>query len=134
MDIWNTTMGRVINWFVPCFNDYQIICFVKFYVRNIVRSEMSKCEHVFVLLITEKAWLMTTRQFHGKIVSTVSISFENRFTILPNGVVSNNSIGQCMMLANNVSCNILAQRMQPMANVNENTKCTNTKWEIEREK
>lgn len=44
--------------------------------------------------ITEYACVMTTRKFNGKILSTVSMSLEKRLTILPNGVVSNNSMGQ----------------------------------------
>ena len=69
---------------------------------------------------------MTTRQFRGRIVSTTSISLEKRLTILPIGVVSNISIGQCMILVNNVSCKIWAQNIQPRAKVKEDMKCTST--------
>lgn len=48
-------------------------------------------------------------------LSITSISFPNRFNILPDGVVSKNPNGDRNMTNNNSECSKLLLRIQPMA-------------------
>lgn len=55
----------------------------------------------------------------GKTLSTVSISFENRFNMRPSGVVSNNSSGQRSTFINKLSCIACADTIKPIDTINE---------------
>lgn len=66
-------------------------------------------------------------------MSMVSMSFEKRLTILPNGVVSKSSMGQRMILFKSCSCKVFEQYMQPIAKDSEKTKWIITIKKRERE-
>lgn len=61
---------------------------------------------------TEKNINKPDRKIIGRTLSTASTSFENRFNIRPNGVVSNKPIGQWSTCFNNISCISCAEKMK----------------------
>lgn len=62
---------------------------------------------------TENTVNSQVRRISGSVLSTMSISFVNRFNIRPIGVVSNIDIGQCSTLANRPLCIALAACTKP---------------------
>lgn len=67
--------------------------------------------------ITEKNKDKPNWRIPGKSISMASMSFENRLSMRPSGVVSNIAIGQRKTFDNNVRCICLADKMKPKDNV-----------------
>lgn len=58
----------------------------------------------------------------GSTISKMSISLEKRFSILPTGVWSNNSIGHLITFSSKISCNWRDASMHPSAKIIDDVK------------